>query len=271
MTKYYDLAILWSSEKPSLRSVKKTGGIWVYGYPEYLHQNGWVALVTEDNQVRMIFRTSMVDGPNEFELENGKTKRRYFIKADMRTMKQPKQAVLESVRGWFAPGTFRYFDKSTMKAVIVGNTNRSTGKHPANDTQKVHGTIFQIHLKGVPGMSRGHPESDLVDEYVHWMGNEMRFGHNFIREEKLFVDLFDLTHWQLIEAKVATDRETIRMAIGQLMDYKRFYHRSPSLAVILASRPSVNCMKLLTDNRIAVIWKNPSGSFGTKRWQAEKS
>lgn len=271
MTKYYDLAILWGDEKPSLRSVNKTGGIWAYGYPEYLRPNGWVALVDKDNQVLMMFRTSRVDGPYEFELETGKTRRRYFIKADKRTMKQPKGIILGSVRGWAASGTYRYFDKSTMKAVIVDDVSRFANKHPANATKKVRGTVFQIHAKGVPGMPRGHPESDLVDQYVHWLGDETRFGHNFIREEQLFVDLFDLTHWQLIEAKVKTDRETIRMAIGQLMDYKRFYSRIPSLAVLLASRPSAHCMKLLTDNRIAVIWKNPGGSFSTKRWQAEKN
>lgn len=77
--------------------------------------------------------------------------------------------------------------------------------------------------------------------------------------------LFDLTHWQLIEAKVKTDRETIRLVIGQLMDYKRFYSRTPSLAVLLASKPSASCIKLLTDNGISVIWRNPKRGFSTKR------
>ena len=100
------------------------------------------------------------------------------------------------------------------------------------------------------------------------MNEHTRFGHNYIREAKLFVDLFDLTHWQLLEAKATTSREAIRMAIGQLRDYKRYYYgRHPSLAVLLSSRPSVGCIKLLTDNRIAVIWRTSGGSFSTRRWQ----
>jgi hypothetical protein len=107
-----------------------------------------------------------------------------------------------------------------------------------------------------------------VDQYVSWVNEDTRFGHNYLREAKLFVDLFDLTHWQLLEAKAATSREAIRMAIGQLRDYKRYYSgRHPSLAVLLSSHPSVSCIKLLTENRIAAIWRTPGGSFSARRWQ----
>jgi hypothetical protein len=123
---------------------------------------------------------------------------------------------------------------------------------------------------GHAGIANSHddPEAKLIGEYVAWIGADARFGRNYIREAKLYVDLFDLTHWQLIEAKGSTSRESIRMAIGQLRDYRRFYpNRRPSLAVLLASRPKADCVKLLTDNLIAVIWKTPGGGFKTKRWQ----
>jgi hypothetical protein len=129
---------------------------------------------------------------------------------------------------------------------------------------------FDLIPQGIPGLPRNHPEATLVDQYVSWMGKTTRFGHNYIKEAKLFVDLFDLTHWRLIEAKVTTNREAIRMAIGQLRDYKRFYHgRHPSLAVLLPCRPSPSRIKLLTDNRIAAIWRTSRGSFSTRRWQEQ--
>lgn len=90
----------------------------------------------------------------------------------------------------------------------------------------------------------GHPEATLVNQYAKWLGDKVKFGHNRIREANLYVDLFDITHWQLIEAKVANNRETLRTAIGQLRDYKRFYHRSPTLAVLLGSRPAPDCKKV---------------------------
>jgi hypothetical protein len=84
------------------------------------------------------------------------------------------------------------------------------------------------------------------------------------------VDLFDQTHWQLIEAKATTSREAVRMAIGQLMDYRRYYDRHPSLAVLLSSHPTAACIELLTDNPLAAIWRPRLGNFRTRRWQGLK-
>jgi hypothetical protein len=214
-----------------------------------------------------MFKSSGIESPILITLANGEIQQGCFIKADKRTMRRPKQETLQSVRGWFAVGTFRYFDKATMKAVVVGSPPFSGGNSIRNKTDKVSGTVFRTYTQGIPGLPRGNPESNLVDQYVGWMGENTRYGHNFIREARLFVDLFDLTHWQLIEAKVATDRETIRMAIGQLMDYRRYYTRPPSLAVLLGSRPSTGCLRLLTDNHITVIWRNSNGSFRIQKWQ----
>jgi hypothetical protein len=183
-------------------------------------------------------------------------------------MRSPPRYVKAPFKGWYAIGAFRYFDAAEMRAVLVGENFGSPIDYIDDSASESQGVHFRPHLKGIPGLPHGHPEATLVDEYVSWSGEEVCFAHNYIREARLFVDLFDKTHWQLLEAKVKTNRETIRMAIGQLRDYKRYYQgRHPSLAVLLSSRPTASCIKLLTDNCIATIWKTAGGRFSMRRWQ----
>ncbi|MGA2220127.1 MAG: hypothetical protein ABSG51_18725, partial [Terracidiphilus sp.] len=129
---------------------------------------------------------------------------------------------------------------------------------------------FRPHVHGIPGKPRNHPESILVNQYVSFMGAATKFGHNYLPVPGLFVDLFDQTHWQLIEAKAAVTRDKMRMALGQLEDYRRFYFsRHPSLAVLLPERPTSSCTELLIDNHVSVIWRTRNGSFRTLRWQTD--
>ena len=267
MIKYHDLAIRWNDRNASIERLMQTGSIAIHGLPRYFEVGKWVAIVSQGNFIQLMFKASAIEGPKKVKLANGDTKEKgYIIKADRRTIRRPK-AIQSPINRWRAIGQFRYFDVNKMKAVQIESFDLSRN-NDRGYIETVSGTEFEVHKNGIPGLPHNNPEAKLVDKYVKWMEGNTRFGHNFIQDAHLFVDLFDLTHWQLIEAKVATNRETIRMAIGQLRDYKRYYNRPPSLAVLLASRPSPDCMYLLTDNRISMIWKNPSGSFSTKRWQS---
>jgi len=268
MPKGPDLAVRWNDSKSSVLRLKRTGRVAIHCRPlKLLCPGGLVAIVSKNNYIQLTFKAKSINGPRRVTLANGNScPNGYIIRGDKRTMKQPKP-VKAPFRGWYAIGALRYFDAKTMRAIVVGNNFGSSDPY-IDESTKSSGVVFQPHYQGIPGLPKKHPESTLVDRYVSWLGVDTRFGHNYLRDAKLFVDLFDLTHWQLIEAKVAISREVIRMAIGQLRDYKRYYpRRYPSLAVLLASRPSANCIKLLTDNRIAAIWRNPKGSFSTRRWQ----
>jgi hypothetical protein len=76
----------------------------------------------------------------------------------------------------------------------------------------------------------------------------------------LFSDLLDRTTGTLVEAKGSTERGAIRMAIGQLADYKRFMDPPPNhLAVLLPSRPRPDLQALLTEEHIEVIWPTDGG------------
>jgi hypothetical protein len=60
----------------------------------------------------------------------------------------------------------------------------------------------------------------------------------------------------LIEAKPDPDMGSIRIAIGQLLDYRRFLPRQPAtdLALLTISRPSESHLELLQELQITALW-----------------
>ncbi len=77
----------------------------------------------------------------------------------------------------------------------------------------------------------------------------------------LFTDLYDATTGTLVEAKGSVERNSIRMAIGQLADYKRFIDNGQPrhLAVLLPSQPRPDLRQLLVDQGIELISPTADG------------
>jgi hypothetical protein len=69
-------------------------------------------------------------------------------------------------------------------------------------------------------------------------------------------DLFDETTNTLIEAKGSVARQAIRMAIGQLADYRRFENPDVSVAVLLPERPRAELEDLLLGLSITLIYRD---------------
>jgi hypothetical protein len=63
----------------------------------------------------------------------------------------------------------------------------------------------------------------------------------------------------LIEAKNSDSRSSLREAIGQLYDYRRFHKPLPRLAVLLPYQPTGDRLELLHSARIEAIW--PRGNM----------
>ena len=94
-------------------------------------------------------------------------------------------------------------------------------------------------------------------------------GHEVFRQQilppgearPLFTDLYDATTGTLVEAKGTVERNAIRMAIGQLADYKRFVDGGgPShLAVLLPAEPRKDLSDLLLSEGIELIYESGSG------------
>jgi hypothetical protein len=72
----------------------------------------------------------------------------------------------------------------------------------------------------------------------------------------LFTDLWDATTGTLVEAKGTTERNSIRMAIGQLADYSRFMPEGQlqHLALLLPSEPRPDLRSLLVSQGIELIY-----------------
>jgi hypothetical protein len=74
----------------------------------------------------------------------------------------------------------------------------------------------------------------------------------------IICDLHDETRNNLVEAKASGSRAEIRMAIGQLYDYRRFAPPAAALGVLLPSRPRPDLEALLLEAGISAIWRNGS-------------
>ena len=98
---------------------------------------------------------------------------------------------------------------------------------------------------------RRNPEHRLTDRYFKYL---KRRGHEVVTHcysesgvPPLFNDLFDKTQNVLIEAKASARRSDVRTAVGQLMDYDRFYPRrsKPMQRVLLSERPDHSTLRYL--------------------------
>lgn len=72
--------------------------------------------------------------------------------------------------------------------------------------------------------------------------------------------LLDDGDW-MIEAKGSVTRENVRMALGQLLDYRRF-HRAENTAVLLPSSPRPDLQDLITRGGATAVWLD-GGDFVT--------
>jgi hypothetical protein len=107
-------------------------------------------------------------------------------------------------------------------------------------------------------------EQPLVIAYKTWMEKK---GSEIVRYKfrapnmpaHLFCDIYDKTRNNLIEGKADASRPSIRMALGQLLDYRRFAPQGAKLAVLTDLRPHQDLEDLLGSVDVACIWKTEHG------------
>jgi hypothetical protein len=112
-------------------------------------------------------------------------------------------------------------------------------------------------------VGRRHEQS-LVLAYKSFMeqkGSQV-VGLRYLRTgevDHIYCDLFDKARNNLLEAKAAETRPAIRMAIGQLCDYKRSMVPLPHCAVLTPRRPRPDLEALLASVDIACVWRDGTG------------
>ena len=114
---------------------------------------------------------------------------------------------------------------------------------------------------------RLRPENELVLRFCEFLARQ---GHATQRIQirhtadhaPLFTDIWVDSAFLLIEAKVRPERQAVRDAISQMVDYTRFLP-NPQRAILLSGRPYADAIELAHSARCAVIW--PAGHAG---WQS---
>ena len=112
---------------------------------------------------------------------------------------------------------------------LIAGRRRRSGKPPlARDVPIEAGTIEGYEVLPSAGVRRAvRREARLQHDYASWMEAQ---GESITRKQiavpggttTMYSDIFNKGRNQLIEAKAGTDRNDVRMAIGQLADYGRF-------------------------------------------------
>jgi hypothetical protein len=108
-------------------------------------------------------------------------------------------------------------------------------------------------------------EAKLVHKFIAW---SRRAGREYKRfrivprgeAKPIFSDLYSNQANQLIEAKGSVSRDAIRMAIGQLLDYRRFAPAKTGLVILLPECPRPDLVELIKSAGIGMIHEN-NGDF----------
>lgn len=103
-------------------------------------------------------------------------------------------------------------------------------------------------------------ERRLVAAYQKWLSGRLDVAVPVRAPEQLLeADAFDQSRALLIEAKADTRRESVRMALGQLLDYERFFDGPVNRAVLLPARPADSLVELLRCHAVTIIHKDGDG------------
>ncbi|MEU7004848.1 hypothetical protein [Nonomuraea sp. NPDC046570] len=148
----------------------------------------------------------------------------------------------------------------TQAVLVPVDVTTSSLIDPENNTKT------QGSRSAVPELEFQRREAGLDAEFRAFMQSR---GHELMRFElkvkglasPMLTDLYDTTAHILYELKGNIGRNAVRMAIGQLMDYRRHVIPSnPALAVLLPEEPHDDIKALLYDLGIALVYR-AGGTF----------
>ena len=111
---------------------------------------------------------------------------------------------------------------------------------------------------------RSRREALLVQAFCDFLTTR---GHRAVRKQitrepgvLLYTDVFVEDLNLLVEAKGSVDRKEFRMAIGQLVDYRRFL-KAPTCAILLPAKPSEDLITLGHLENIHIFWQEDEENF----------
>ncbi|MEV0593156.1 hypothetical protein [Nonomuraea cavernae] len=121
-------------------------------------------------------------------------------------------------------------------------------------------TKFRSRRPAVPKTEAQRREAQLTDDYMAYLKTQHHVVERFQIKIKgltstFFTDIYDSTANILYEAKSSSSRDAVRMAIGQLFDYRRHVLPiEPLLAILLPAEPHNDLQDLLASLDIKLIY-----------------
>ena len=134
----------------------------------------------------------------------------------------------------------------------------------ARDAPIDGGGVAEYEAAAGPAGTRTRGEAGLVQSYGEFLaerGHQVA-GRHYIAEGEsrpLRADLLVKDLNVLVEAKGSEARYSIRTAIGQLYDYRRFEPTTPDLAVLVPKEPIRDLRRLLDGLSIGCVWPRGDG------------
>jgi hypothetical protein len=109
-------------------------------------------------------------------------------------------------------------------------------------------------------------EQELVEHFATFLRSRQHELHRFKITTHgsicpLFSDLYDATDHILYEAKSSVTRSSLRLALGQILDYRRFLDAGLRTSVLLPSEPQKDMMELLASYDVSTVWKGMNDDF----------
>ncbi|MCY3568554.1 MAG: hypothetical protein OXH38_07990 [Chloroflexi bacterium] len=163
-------------------------------------------------------------------------------------------------------------DEDALAATVaaIKEERRLPAEPPAQTPRTSRVRVEAQHVEQfrffVPGqdIEATRREQSLVMAYVEHLESQ---GHKVTRgryrpdgsDSVLASDLVDETDGVLYEAKGDVRRASVRMAIGQLLDYRRFEPSSMGLAVLLPRQPVQDLIELILTVPAAAVWRTNDG------------
>ncbi|MEU7820163.1 hypothetical protein [Catellatospora sp. NPDC049133] len=158
-----------------------------------------------------------------------------------------------------------YLDRAADRSAVVDAPGGATVREVALEATN----LTTVAVPATPPTIAQKREAELVARFKAWMGP----NHIFTRHEivppghfkALYTDLYERTANELYEAKASATREAIRMAVGQLLDYRRHIKvDNLRLVILVPKRPSADLLDFIRSVGAECCYEIPDGTF--VRW-----
>lgn len=263
-TETFDLLVKWPSQR-SLSDLDRRRTFPIANYPRRWNINRRCVWVAHNGLLVRRLHISRVAGPVAgLEVATPGYPARYGYRLhieDVRVLNARRHLRDVPDSGWphtFPhPAAFRYVRPRPLQVLVVGDSASALARPFSTPVENL--VVESVTIESQREYVLGFEERRLVRAYQEALKRELSAWWIPIKGTTLRSDAFDAQRNLLIEAKANTARPSLRMAVGQLLDYARHLTPTPRLAVLLPEKPDNYALKYLEDCHVGTIWRTATG------------